>query len=753
MNIHLVSNFMRNKKYFNNIIFFSLFAGIIFASLNIQTAEAFIFGSENKVAQWIKNASTIILRTETNDVRIGSGDGALFVDTSSSKVGIGTSTPGFTLDIYGDLRVNTNSTLGTIISGIWNGATIDIGSYTNLTVGAVGIELSNDDIALTAGYEIPLTASTTEWVTAYTHSQDNSQAHSDYLLNTGDTATGDYNFDSNTLFIDSTNNRLGLGTTSPASHLHISGVDPEIRLTDTGDSEYTRITRSDTNKKAQRFNRVTKPGSVYSISNLVAQWKMNDNAANTTVSELGGTYNGVATVNTNTISVAGKIDTALSFNGNGDVVTITDPNIGAVNNYTICFWYYPSETPSYRRPIVSYGDDAANRGWMIYHHSNGTIGFINAIFSNVQTATSIPVNSWSFICARRLTSGWFNMDIYLNGVWSNGVAANDAAAPSATDDFLIGKKWANDTLGWPMWAYGRTDDVRYYNKALSATEISKIYNNGSGTDEQGLNAASTVEVNVWNSQDGSLSDEEGIQTFGASVGRTIIDGKTLRFNIAGSEVANINASGLAMIGSSAEAAELLEIENGLSTTGLQISNTATDGDPILAFALSGTKTFTMGVDDGDSDKFKIGTTAIGTNTRLTIDSAGLVGVGTDAPAELLEIANGLSTTILQISNTATDGDPALAFALSGTKTFTMGVDDGDSDKFKIGTTAIGTNTRLTIDSAGKVTVAGDLQANNYFSGDGSQGITNSSSYWMCTASDCSTTCQVTIKDGLITSCI
>mgnify|MGYP005992696399 CR=1 FL=1 len=63
-----------------------------------------------------------------------------------------------------------------------------------------------------------------------------------------------------------------------------------------------------------------------------------------------------------------------------------------------------------------------------------------------------------------------------------------------------------------------------------------------------------------------------------------------------------------------------------STTGLVVNNTATDGDPFLAFALSGTQKFTMGVDDGDSDKFKIGTTAIGTNTRLTIDSTGDVEI-------------------------------------------------------------------------------------------------------------------------------
>lgn len=38
------------------------------------------------------------------------------------------------------------------------------------------------------------TSDPTNWDTAYTHSQDNSQAHSDYMLNTGDSCTGDYTF-------------------------------------------------------------------------------------------------------------------------------------------------------------------------------------------------------------------------------------------------------------------------------------------------------------------------------------------------------------------------------------------------------------------------------------------------------------------------------------------------------------------------------------------------------------------------------
>ena len=55
-----------------------------------------------------------------------------------------------------------------------------------------------------------------------------------------------------------------------------------------------------------------------------------------------------------------------------------------------------------------------------------------------------------------------------------------------------------------------------------------------------------------------------------------------------------------------------------SGTEIQIDNSAGDGDSFLSFQLSGTSVFTMGVDDGDSDKFKIGTTAIGTDTMFEL---------------------------------------------------------------------------------------------------------------------------------------
>jgi hypothetical protein len=82
---------------------------------------------------------------------------------------------------------------------------------------------------------------------------------------------------------------------------------------------------------------------------------------------------------------------------------------------------------------------------------------------------------------------------------------------------------------------------------------------------------------------------------------------------------------------------LLIVTGSEAISGVEIDNTATDGDPTLAFTLSGTSLFTMGVDDGDSDKFKIGTTAIGTSTSLTIDGSQNVGLSTAAPVSLLDV--------------------------------------------------------------------------------------------------------------------
>jgi cytoskeletal protein CcmA (bactofilin family) len=109
----------------------------------------------------------------------------------------------------------------------------------------------------------------------------------------------------------------------------------------------------------------------------------------------------------------------------------------------------------------------------------------------------------------------------------------------------------------------------------------------------------------------------------------------------------------------------------------------------------------------------LGTTSLEFNDAFFNDSA-VINFGDDQDVTLTHVADtGLTLadahangTNFQINNTAGDGDAAIQFALSGTVQYTMGVEDGDSDKFVInyGTGALGAQPALEISSAGVVTI-------------------------------------------------
>lgn len=75
----------------------------------------------------------------------------------------------------------------------------------------------------------------------------------------------------------------------------------------------------------------------------------------------------------------------------------------------------------------------------------------------------------------------------------------------------------------------------------------------------------------------------------------------------------------------------LHIRSEASSDGLLIDNVGVNGDPILQFGIEGMPVFSMGIDDSDADKFKVGTSAITSNTRLTIQNNGYLGIGTTSP--------------------------------------------------------------------------------------------------------------------------
>lgn len=130
----------------------------------------------------------------------------------------------------------------------------------------------------------------------------------------------------------------------------------------------------------------------------------------------------------------------------------------------------------------------------------------------------------------------------------------------------------------------------------------------------------------------------------------------------------------------------LEVQSATASTGIDINNTAPNGDPRLAFKLSGIPKFTIGVDNSDGQKFKIGTTALAGDTRLTIDSFGKVGIGTTTPQSRLDVSGTATTNGLAIfgkNSTLTMHNSA------GDQTLSVAGDNLDNDGSRIAMSANG----------------------------------------------------------------
>ncbi len=148
--------------------------------------------------------------------------------------------------------------------------------------------------------------------------------------------------------------------------------------------------------------------------------------------------------------------------------------------------------------------------------------------------------------------------------------------------------------------------------------------------------------------------------------------------------------------------EILDLESSNATkTALDINNTG-GGDPKINFQLSSATTFSMGIDNSDSDKFKIGTSAVETSTMLTIDNGGKIGINDASPDYLLDVKSG-SINVYPLTNSTDFYRYKDVHALSLPNTNNVYVGEGAGAQFNSG----GTDNVFVGYNAGNTNTTGD----------------------------------------------
>lgn len=176
------------------------------------------------------------LQTISGNVNVDSG--TLFVDATNNRVGINNTAPGVALHVTGQANITGNTTIGGVLNITGNTSFTGNSSYTGAvafsnTVAVTGNTTLSNTLAVTGNVVLSNTLAVVGNVTisntaniAGAVALANTLAVAGNVTITGTglhTVAGNVNFDSGTVLVDATNNRLGVNTTSPSVALEVTG--------------------------------------------------------------------------------------------------------------------------------------------------------------------------------------------------------------------------------------------------------------------------------------------------------------------------------------------------------------------------------------------------------------------------------------------------------------------------------------------------------------------------------------------------
>ena len=189
-----------------------------------------------------------------------------------------------------------------------------------------------------------------------------------------------------------------------------------------------------------------------------------------------------------TSTVAGKIGQALKFNGTSSYIESPDSLSLDPTTITISAWIKVTGKPStYYSPIVAKQNTNTNQGYWLDLSTNSKfifmVGNASTYYSiNNINATSLTSNKWYQVVT---TYDGSIIKAYLNGALASTTPFADGMTVPTNRNLRIGTDMAGSNgTNFDGYFPGSIDDVRVYNRALSATEVQQLYNQSAATYDE-----------------------------------------------------------------------------------------------------------------------------------------------------------------------------------------------------------------------------------------------------------------------------
>jgi hypothetical protein len=206
-------------------------------------------------------------------------------------------------------------------------------------------------------------------------------------------------------------------------------------------------------------------------TNLVSYWKLDESSGDAADSVGANTGTNVSVTN----DASGKINYCNSFSGSTSFTEFAT-KLGTVwdNPYTISMWVKPTALDTTNGDTLLWCGDR-NQQHIIGSNGKLAITTYDGSAKNVTGNTVLANGNWYHVVFQR-TSGTAGK-IYVNGVDDTNVTSMTNPANTLTEGFRLASRESNTATNFN----GRIDEVGIWSRALTAGEVSQLWNGGAGS--------------------------------------------------------------------------------------------------------------------------------------------------------------------------------------------------------------------------------------------------------------------------------